>query len=146
MSQMISKKENTLREKARAETRHAIKTGALKKPLFCPECGSEKKLEPHHPDYGRPLLVHWLCQKCHREKHKGKQVKKEDMAIYDATCLYPFCNHWVKSRGLCASHYSYMARHVKQGKITWTQAIARGKCTSAKPGRKATFQEWLNDY
>jgi len=39
-----------------------------------------------------------------------------------------------------------MCRHVKAGKITWEEAKARGKALSAKPGRKATFQEWLNDY
>lgn len=31
-------------------------------------CGSTK-VEMHHPDYSKPLMVEWLCRPCHREIH-----------------------------------------------------------------------------
>ena len=46
----------------------AIKHGLLeKKP--CERCGNEKSLA-HHDDYDKPLDVMWLCQPCHKQRHK----------------------------------------------------------------------------
>jgi ribosomal protein S27AE len=46
----------------------AIRSGKLiKKP--CIRCGNEKSLA-HHEDYDQPLLVMWLCQPCHKQRHK----------------------------------------------------------------------------
>jgi hypothetical protein len=39
-------------------------------PEPCSVCGNEKA-EMHHPDYGRPLDVEWLCRSCHLVVHKG---------------------------------------------------------------------------
>ncbi len=35
----------------------------------CASCGREKT-QRHHPDYDKPLLIVWLCEKCHRELHQ----------------------------------------------------------------------------
>lgn len=35
----------------------------------CAFCGNPQS-ERHHPDYTQPLLIVWLCEKCHRELHK----------------------------------------------------------------------------
>ena len=43
----------------------AVRDGTLPAPAFCEGCGLPKKLEKHHPDYSRPLLVVWLCKPCH---------------------------------------------------------------------------------
>ena len=52
---------------ARGQTNYAIKTGKLiKQP--CP-CG-DKKVEAHHENYDEPLIVDWLCMKCHAKLHK----------------------------------------------------------------------------
>lgn len=32
---------------------------------FCEDCGSNQRLEMHHPDYSQPLKVITLCHKCH---------------------------------------------------------------------------------
>lgn len=45
--------------------RIATKKGQLQKPLFCEGCFKPKKLDRHHPNYKKPLLVVWLCRKCH---------------------------------------------------------------------------------
>lgn len=38
-------------------------------PRSCRVCRS-KKVEAHHPDYGKPLEVVWLCRKHHKELHR----------------------------------------------------------------------------
>jgi hypothetical protein len=46
----------------------AVRSGALiRKP--CERCQTEKSYA-HHEDYDRPLDVVWLCQPCHKERHK----------------------------------------------------------------------------
>lgn len=37
----------------------------MEAPECCEGCGLKKKLEKHHPDYAKPLLVVWLCKPCH---------------------------------------------------------------------------------
>jgi len=38
------------------------------KPIPCEACGDEKA-QKHHPDYGKPLEVTWLCRPCHLARH-----------------------------------------------------------------------------
>ncbi len=38
---------------------------ALAAPSNCEGCGLPKRLEKHHHDYSKPLLVVWLCKPCH---------------------------------------------------------------------------------
>ena len=45
----------------------------LKKP--CKKCGSRKS-QAHHKDYSKPLLVTWLCSKCHSFVHRLERLKK----------------------------------------------------------------------
>ena len=35
----------------------------------CERCGNEKSIA-HHDDYDRKLDVMWLCQPCHKQRHK----------------------------------------------------------------------------
>ena len=46
----------------------AIKKGDLVRSP-CIRCGEEKSLA-HHEDYDKPLEVMWLCQPCHKQRHK----------------------------------------------------------------------------
>jgi ribosomal protein S27AE len=56
------------RQKAHGMVYRAIKSGKLiRKP--CCKCGEQKSLA-HHEDYDKPLDVMWLCQPCHKQRHK----------------------------------------------------------------------------
>lgn len=46
----------------------AIKSGKLMR-QNCIRCDSVKTLA-HHEDYDKPLEVMWLCQPCHKQRHK----------------------------------------------------------------------------
>lgn len=51
----------------------AIKNGTLiRQP--CIKCKDEKSLA-HHEDYDFPLNVMWLCQPCHKQRHKELLLK-----------------------------------------------------------------------
>lgn len=46
---------------------NAIRDGRLVRGS-CEVCGSAK-VHAHHDDYGKPLVVRWLCRRHHREHH-----------------------------------------------------------------------------
>lgn len=52
---------------------NAIRSGDLVR-LPCIRCGAEKSVA-HHEDYDKPLQVMWLCQPCHKQRHK--EMKEE---------------------------------------------------------------------
>lgn len=63
-------------DKARA---HALSRHLKPKP--CEVCGATEKIERHHPDYGRPKLVRWLCKRHHNELHlKERDARASDKA------------------------------------------------------------------
>jgi len=39
----------------------------------CEICDSKNRLELHHPDYSKPLLVITLCATCHRSCHRREK-------------------------------------------------------------------------
>lgn len=50
---------------AHEAAKNAVRDGKLTSPGLCQGCGLPKRLEKHHPDYSKPLLVVWLCKPCH---------------------------------------------------------------------------------
>lgn len=52
---------------ARSYANVYIKRGKLQRGL-CEGCGAEK-VEMHHDDYSKPLVVRWLCRSCHLYEH-----------------------------------------------------------------------------
>lgn len=57
----------------KARWAHGCLQSALRRGLLerapCAVCG-EEKVDGHHPDYDRPMLVVWLCRKHHCAAHK----------------------------------------------------------------------------
>ena len=52
---------------------NAIKNGKINKEYLCSECGSNNQIQGHHDDYTKPLVVRWLCVKCHNLWHKNNK-------------------------------------------------------------------------
>lgn len=66
--------------RARDAVNNAVKEGRLVPWPKCamPDC--ECKAQAHHPDYGAPLDVVWLCASHHREAHKmGKKLNRKPL-------------------------------------------------------------------
>lgn len=64
----IWRAEDKRRQKAHNMVSKAIKTGKIMREQCC-RCGNEKTVA-HHEDYDKPLDVMWLCQPCHKQRHK----------------------------------------------------------------------------
>lgn len=60
--------EDSRRVLAHTSVSRAIRNGALVR-LPCCRCGEAKSVA-HHEDYDKPLEVVWLCQPCHKQRHK----------------------------------------------------------------------------
>jgi hypothetical protein len=58
--------------------RSAVRSGKVIRPDTCP-CGNPNP-HGHHPDYSKPLMVMWLCPKCHSALHyeMGKKMRPDD--------------------------------------------------------------------
>ena len=59
-------------DKRRVRAHNAVKRAILKGTLQkrpCVRCGNVKSLA-HHEDYDKPLDIMWLCQPCHKQRHK----------------------------------------------------------------------------
>lgn len=59
--------EQRRRDICRSYTHVLIKRGVIRR-RPCTECGTEPA-QAHHPDYGNPRLVIWLCLDHHRMEH-----------------------------------------------------------------------------
>lgn len=57
------------RRSANIAVMNALVCGKLTKPGYCSSCGIECNPEGHHPDYSKPLVVIWVCKKCHEDFH-----------------------------------------------------------------------------
>ena len=51
---------------AASRVSNAVRRGLLVKAERCEECNSETFIEAAHSDYSQPLMVRWLCRRCHR--------------------------------------------------------------------------------
>jgi hypothetical protein len=52
----------------------------IKKVSACEGCGRAVRLEKHHPDYTRPLLIVWLCKPCHVIADKVRRIAERASA------------------------------------------------------------------
>lgn len=76
-----------MRQGAQRAVMKAVADGRLeRKP--CEVCGS-RKAHAHHPDYGKPLEVQWLCRVHHAEAHKNavaySVISEADVAAHIRT-------------------------------------------------------------
>lgn len=57
-----------LKKKAHNILNAEIRAGRITRPLHCEKCGKESRVDGHHTDYSKPLVVIWLCRSCHRKE------------------------------------------------------------------------------
>ena len=66
-------------DKRRLAAHNAVSRAVRNGHLFrepCVRCGESKSLA-HHEDYDEPLDVVWLCQPCHKQRHKEINALKK---------------------------------------------------------------------
>ena len=66
--------EDARRNVAHSLVAKAIRNGTLVRQP-CVRCAEAKSLA-HHEDYDHPLTVMWLCQACHKQRHKELRSNK----------------------------------------------------------------------
>ena len=66
--------EQRFKSRARAYANIYQKRGHIE-PELCDYCG--ELAQKHHPDYSKPLLVQWLCKKCHQAFHAIERVARQ---------------------------------------------------------------------
>jgi hypothetical protein len=74
------------KDQARSLVRQAIKAGKLIPLEECELCGSENRIEGHHPDHSRPFLLLYLCKDCHHRADTDPD-KWENLATDYSECV-----------------------------------------------------------
>lgn len=62
------REKDPLKYKARMKLGNAVRDGRIEK-YPCEVCGATK-VQAHHDDYSKPLIVRWLCFNCHKKHHE----------------------------------------------------------------------------
>lgn len=60
---------------AHEQLNYAVKVGKVLKREKCERCGNQELVHGHHDDYNKPLIVMWLCPKCHKQRHRELETK-----------------------------------------------------------------------
>ena len=70
------REEDKRRQACHSKVSTAIKNGTLVRSP-CERCGDVKSVA-HHEDYDKPLEVMWLCQPCHKQRHREIKILLEN--------------------------------------------------------------------
>jgi ribosomal protein S27AE len=85
-------------EKAKA---HYMVQGAIRKGTLikspCEKCSNEK-VHAHHDDYTKPLIIRWLCAKCHKEHHTKLLYDSKSFEEREILCRKKYCLKVIRER------------------------------------------------
>jgi ribosomal protein S27AE len=62
--------DNVIKRSASHIVNNAVRDGKITKPSECSVCGLTTRIHGHHDDYNYPMIVRWMCSKCHCLWHK----------------------------------------------------------------------------
>lgn len=63
--------DNVIKRSANIIVGNAVREGRIIKPDNCQQCGiKHERIHGHHDNYDYPMVVRWLCPKCHTAWHK----------------------------------------------------------------------------
>lgn len=66
----IWQEKNPQKRSAHCIANNAKRSGLLVPPGRCEMCKRDLSLQMHHDDYSKPLIVQWLCSRCHGVVHR----------------------------------------------------------------------------
>jgi len=121
-----------IKARAGGTVESAIKRGQLARPENCEHCGKHGPVHAHHDDYSKPLVVRWLCSKCHGGWHaEHGEGENADVEWPEGNCLQ--CGHPLppgsrSDRKYCTRHCRRMAFDVKihQGRVRSVNLLKSG--------------------
>ena len=106
------------KEHARSKVSRELASGRLCRPETCETCGrvpaGRRALHGHHPDYNKPLIVSWLCSKCHGAAHRSQGPDSKPMGCPEP----PFDYRWqivlVNDDGETVGGYLFPTREIAE--------------------------------
>lgn len=71
---------NPDKRRAQKAVENALKAGRLVRQP-CERCGTTIRVQAHHDDYSNPLVVMWLCQQHHKDRHRELAAARDDGVV-----------------------------------------------------------------
>lgn len=65
------------RKLARKCVENALVAGKLVRPAECERCGRDAFVQAHHKNYTEPMVISWLCVRCHVAADKRDNVDRQ---------------------------------------------------------------------
>lgn len=127
----MSKVEHSVKNSARRSVRTAIENGSVSVPKCCQRCGTRRRefsdgrrsLQAHHEDYSNPLVVVWVCEKCHNrltEHATGEQNGASKLTCVQVEAIRQLHQDgWNNGKIACAFGVYHATIHRVVNDVSW---------------------------
>jgi len=119
------------RRYVRQSVRNAVAKGEMQKMPHCELCLERCNTQAHHVDYGQPLKVLWLCEKCHGKCHKKRHPlnPKNNRQTPMPQCLSRYKNVTVTfvipAQNFIALHYEAKKKNTSISKLLRNETLEK---------------------